>query len=724
MKVNALLILSRHHTLNNMKKLSTIVIIFSLLAFSNSRHEEGMFPLSSLSQLDLKKAGLKIETSEIYSETENSLVNALVRLGGCTGSFISDQGLIVTNHHCVYGTVASLSTPENNYLENGFYASTNEAELKTSLPCKITKSFKDVSEEVLNGIDALSTAVEKQNKIQENIKAIVDEEKNNFPELSIEVSEMLVGKSYTLFRYKVLEDVRIVYVPPKNIGKFGGETDNWEWPRHNGDFSIVRAYENGKPYQPERHLEVNPSGTKEGDFTFILGYPGRTYRNQPAEFLEYQNNYVLPIISSWFDFRIKAIEEYAGNDVAKQLRYSGTLASLNNVTKNFKGKMQGLQRTNVIEHTYEGQRLLKKFAEQNPAYLEYVPLFDKSEALHKEKFKLVTDYLYLNQLFGSSKLFAAASSIVAYNEEIAERSKSEQKSYVSENKEQMDKRFASYFSIGEEIELDEVLFAELLYQLSQTKLDNLNQALGEDIIGKSRDELKAYSATLYKNTKLSEPEECEASYNKNPLRFINLKDPFVDLASRMRPVLIAMQTEMTSINAQIDEIIPRFNDLEMARNSGNFIPDANGTLRFTYGYVKGYEPQDAMVYSPFTTVTGIIEKATGSTNPDYFLQDEIIQKMKTIQPADVLKHPEHNAVVVGFLYNMDTTGGNSGSPIMDAYGRLVGINFDRAYTATINDYAWNESYSRSIGVDIRYVLYIMKYFGEADEVLNEMGVKL
>lgn len=212
--------------------------------------------------------------------------------------------------------------------------------------------------------------------------------------------------------------------------------------------------------------------------------------------------------------------------------------------------------------------------------------------------------------------------------------------------------------------------------------------------------------------------------NKNLAKYLGTKDPLVTMGRQVNEVFGAMQVEMNQINAEIDAIIPRFNDLEMDVNGGKFIPDANGTLRFTFGYIRGYEPEDAVVMSPFTTTAGIVEKAEGTDNPDYYLQPEYIEKLKTIEPADVLKHPENGKVVVGLLYNMDTTGGNSGSPIMDSKGRLIGVNFDRAYTATINDYAWNEAYSRSIGVDIRYVLYIMKYFGEADNVLAEMGVEL
>lgn len=205
-------------------------------------------------------------------------------------------------------------------------------------------------------------------------------------------------------------------------------------------------------------------------------------------------------------------------------------------------------------------------------------------------------------------------------------------------------------------------------------------------------------------------------------KFLKTNDELITFAARVNRVFRDMQKEMIQINAEIDAIIPRFNDIDMEMKGGSFIPDANGTLRFTYGYVKGYEPEDAVKASPYTTVNGIIEKTEGTTNPDYFLQPEFIDKMKKIEPADVLKNKSNGSVVVGLLYNMDTTGGNSGSPIMDSKGRLVGVNFDRAYTATINDYAWNESYSRSIGVDIRYVLYIMKYFGKADKVLDEIGV--
>ncbi|MDG2455065.1 MAG: S46 family peptidase, partial [Bacteroidia bacterium] len=244
-----------------MKNLVFLILFSgSLFSFINTVDEEGIFPMSDVSKLNLKKAGLEIPVEDIYNESKPALVNALVRLGGCTGSFISETGLIITNHHCVFSQVAAASSSDNNYLENGFYANEQPNEIKTSLPCKITQSYVDVSVLVLAGTTDDMDALARKKTIKNNIATIEEQEQKKHTDLTVEISEMLVGKSYTLFRYKTLNDVRLVYVPPKNIGKFGGETDNWEWPRHNADFSVVRAYENGIPYAPESHLEVNPKG--------------------------------------------------------------------------------------------------------------------------------------------------------------------------------------------------------------------------------------------------------------------------------------------------------------------------------------------------------------------------------------------------------------------------------------------------------------------------------
>ena len=709
------------------------LILFCLIAssYAPSEKEEGMFPLAQLNSLDLNAAGLRIPQTDIFEPGQVGLTNALVRLGGCTGSFISDRGLIITNHHCVYGSVANVSTPEKNYLEDGFYAATHEEEIKTGLPCRITQSFEDVSVNVLDGVEALTDAASKNEKIAENIKAIEAEQREAFPDMEIEVSEMFVGRFYTLFRYKLLDDVRLVYVPPKAVGKFGGEADNWVWPRHNGDFSVVRAYENGEPFKPEKHLQINASGTDENDFVFVLGYPGRTYRHAPAEFLTYQNEHILPVISSWFEECIHALEKDAKNDAAKKLRYASTLAGLHNTSKNFKGKMQGFRRTDIIENRYKEQLEMEKFVAGNKDLSEkYGDLLPTISKLYKRRMELADDYILLNQMYGSSGVFFAAQFIEEGRRKLSSMSKVDQKRYLKEEKENLLKSLRSNQRIFT-VDIDLHLFASLLHRVSQTGQGRVDEVMSILKLSKnsSLDQIHSALLPLFTKTWMNDAHKSIEKLDKKPRAFFKTRGKLVSIAAVINQQTQEISDEWNRILNEIDARMPALAELRELYFGGTFVPDANATLRITYGYVRGYEPEDAVVNSPFTTLDGIIQKVEGATdsddpNSDYYMPSHLLDKFKTIQASDKLVHPQQKKVVVGVLYNMDTTGGNSGSPILDADGRLVGINFDRAFSATINDFEWNESYSRSIGVDIRYVLYVMKYLGEADEILEELQVDL
>jgi hypothetical protein len=701
-------------------RVTLLSLVVTLMAFTSANKEEGMYPLAQLGSLDLQKVGLEMPQSDIYQPGKIGLSNALVRLGGCTGSFISDKGLIITNHHCVFGAVASASTPEKNYLENGFYAKTGDEEIKTTLPCKITLSFDDVSTQVLDGVDPASTPQEQQKTISDNIERITKEEQAQSPDLKIEISEMFVGKYYTLFRYKMLTDVRLVYVPPKAIGKFGGETDNWIWPRHNGDFSVVRAYENGKPYTPDRHLKIDVDGTKENDFVFILGYPGSTYRHFPAQFLTYQNDHLLPLIASWFDERIALLKQDAKGNVAKELQYASTLASLSNTTKNFKGKMQGLRRTDIIEQRYKKQGELQAHCLKTEDAKDDA-VIPRIAELYKRKNAIADDYILLNQMYSASGMYYAAHMRNVLKEEYDNTNKIKQPDWIANSGQVLKQVKSGYRVVSTEI--DQTLFASLLNRIYENKNGRADKALTYlGLSNPSKEEIEAAVAKIWGKSRYADKATTIDLIDNKPMKFIKAKDKIQGLAAILSPITQDLRTEWGAISQELNALMPRLADIKQSYNSSNFIPDANATMRLTYGYVKGYSPSDAVYNDPFTTIAGILEKAQPSG--DYYMPQNILEKFKTVNANDNLKHPKGGQVVVGVLYNLDTTGGNSGSPILNAKGELVGVNFDRAFSATINDFEWNESYSRSIGVDIRYVLYVMKYVSGADAVLEELDVNL
>lgn len=704
------------------RKLSKIIVIalvaITPLLFVAANYAEGIFPLSEISKLDLKKAGLKIKTSEVYNPNGTSLVDALVRVGGCTGSFVSNEGLIITNHHCAFSSAAGASSKENDYITNGFLAKDKSKEIQTPIKCRITASYKDVSKEVLAGTENVD-ANERATIISKNIKSIEEAEQAANPDLEIEISEMFIGKAYTLFRYQQIKDVRLVYIPQRSVGEFGGESDNWVWPRHNGDFAFFRAYvgkdgkpaeyaEDNIPFTPKKFLKVNPNSVKENDFVFILGYPGRTYRHRPAKFLDHQNDYILPTVSEWYDYQIDAAKQVSKGDKDLEIRLSTFIKRRANVTKNFKGKMQGMRRTTIIEDKKAQEAEMQKMIDADPELKKkYGSLFSDIDKVYADIFATQKRDYYLSQLYNNGAFYLA--SFIAYHSNaIKDLGEEEKKNYLNEFMPKLKEVFERGYTITHP-KLDKMLLQQLLEYMrgldKNEMVPIINQQFGSDA-----DISKALE--MAENQDFFNRDKMLKLYSEDPEKLLNIDNPLVKVALQTTDLyegLAAKQKEqdntLTALTAQLLEV-------KQLYSKENFIPDANSTLRFTYGHVKGYSPNDAEYHAPFTTVKGIIQKAQSSG--DYYLESHI---------KEILKRANQKSVVC-LLYNLDTTGGNSGSPILDAYGNIVGVNFDRATSATINDYAWNEEYSRSIGVDIRYVLLIMKDVAKADNLIAEMGVKM
>jgi len=699
---------------------SLLILGLSQVSF---KPEEGMFPLNYLNINDLKNAGIKLEADQIFNPAGVSLTDALVRVGGCTGSFISEEGLIITNHHCVYGNVARLSNIDHNYLEDGFVAGDKSAELPVSMPCRITQSYEDVSDEVLKGLDENTDAKTRLITIAANIKIITEREQKLNPDLDIEVSEMFVGKSYTLFRYVLLKDVRLVMAPPLTVGQFGGDSDNWEWPRHNGDFSLVRAYvgKDGKPapyskdnipYKPKNTLKINPKGTQEGDFVFIMGYPGRTFRHESGAYLKFQQEVQLPVIQQFYKQYIDWMKQYSEGDVNKRLAFAGTIQGMENTEKNYRGKIQGLRRTDVVAQRISQDQQLNSIysAETQPREYEFAKTtMTEIEQNWVQKTKIGRLYFYSTFLDNQSKIGHIGNLILSTQNQKLDPAKTEILAEAEKSLKAIDWKMEQH--VVESLLHD-------LYKMAGASGNSTFKFGDKNGLNATGKKLLSKSIFMGKTS----PEAIWAAWKKNPQKFTAKKDALILILSELQADINSARSVWSTTGLELSKLMPRYISLREKLLQSQFIPDANSTLRLTYGYIRSYSPNDGESHSPYTSLDGIFEKA--NTSNDYRLPSMVADKLRKENIPQIFKDPKTGKVVVGILYNMDTTGGNSGSPVLNAQGELIGINFDRSFTATINDFAWNEKYSRSIGCDIRYVIYVLKYVSEADHILKELNIAL
>lgn len=713
------------------------VLLFLLLTFSSlfsNSPEEGQYPLSEIKNLNLKRAGLLISQDDIYSPNRISLIDALVKVNGCTGSFVSPDGLIITNHHCAFAAVNAASTPGHNYLEDGFVASSRTEEIYAkNYKVKITESYKDVSDVIFEAVVGIDDLEERSKLISQKMIELGASETDRANSVEASVSEMFPGQSYILFRYRIIEDVRIVYVPPRTIGEFGGERDNWMWPRHTGDFTFMRAYvapdgssakysKENIPFKPKKYLEVNPKGVNEGDFVFILGYPGKTYRNQPSQFLEYQYRYNLPYTSGLYEWKINLIKEKTASNSAMALAYSTHIKRLSNTMKNYKGKIQGLRNTQLIATKKFEEREMEKFLRTSPdLYDSYNDLFDKIDVVYSKKMAIAEANLWFKKLYYLSDYFKLAHFVIQNAEENEKGNHERKLKFRNENIAEPISKLDGIFeksmkSIEDEFITKMICDARKFSEMS--RIDIIDNLFDNDA---DKSLILRFVKNNFTSSKITDKRVFNGYLTKSLNELKELRNPLLQFAMELNKQYKNIESENNKIDGALSKLLPQFNEVKKEWKRTKFIPDANGTLRLTYGHIKGYSPRDALYASPITTLTGVIEKT--------YLGKEyaIPKKLKDLYDAKdfgMFYNSKLKSIPVGLLYNMDTTGGNSGSPILDANGKLIGINFDRAYEATINDFAWNDTYSRSIGVDIRYVLWITQKLGNAEFLLNEMGIKI
>lgn len=700
--------------------------------FSASIPDEGMFPLSDLNRAGLKKAGLKINERDIYNPGQIGLVDALVQVSGCSGSFVSPNGLIVTNHHCAFSAVQLASSPQHNYLEHGFVANSQEQEIEArGLTIRITESYEDVSSQILNAVAQVNDPVERINIINKKRAEIAQEAERKDASIKAEVSEMFIGKSYVLFRYRTIEDVRLVYIPRQDIGEFGGETDNWVWPRHTGDFSFLRAYvaPDGKsakysksnvPYKPKKHLKVNPKGVNENDFVFILGYPGKTFRHRPAQYIEYQQQFLLPYTSELYDFQNQQMLLAGKNDKTTELALATRIKRNANVLKNYRGKLKGLRNIDLIQSKKQEDLALSQFIASKPELkAKYASLMTDIDQHYQLVFSDAERELWFNNLYTGIRSLQIASLVNDFKDMLAKQAGNSSKQQFFENnivrfKQQLDGIYESYNNIA-----DQNIAGHMFGQAYLFKDKNRIVAIADKSFV-NQEQASQYIENAIVQSKVSNKETLYTQVLKDMNSLSAYKDELLAFQQKIEKEMEPFRQEQKRREGVLNRLMGDYVAVKEVYQSKNFIPDANSTLRLTYGNIKGYSPADATYMKPFTTVQGLLEK--GNSGDTEFRYPEAIKQAWLKKNFGAYGKSDLNDVPVNILYNMDTTGGNSGSPIMNAYGELIGVNFDRSYDATINDFAWNESYSRSIGVDIRYVLWIADKIDNAQFILKEMGI--
>ncbi|MBM3917919.1 MAG: S46 family peptidase [Sphingomonadales bacterium] len=715
----------------NLYVLTAAVPHGSLNSHLHTPPDEGMLPLNQLKKRQLQSLGLQLSDEQIFSTGDVSLVQALVRVGGCTGSFVSAEGLIITNHHCAFGAVAAASSVGKDYITDGFLARTRGDEIPAKgLTVRITIDFEDVSEKVLAGLSDDLDPARKTETIRRNVKHIEEEAKGARPEYLHEVSEMFVGRSYVLFRYQTINDIRMVYVPPRSVGEFGGESDNWVWPRHTGDFAFLRAYvgsdgspatysPDNKPFVPQNHLRVNASGVREEDFVFVMGYPGRTFRHYPASYLEYQRDQLLPITSETYDWLIAAIDRLGEADPEARIRLASRQKSLANVTKNYKGKIQGLRRVDIIGEKRRQEDELQRLTLPEAPFTHCAGVIRSLDSLYAMLAQDAPLKLWLNNLQQNSPTFSMAMTRAEARRQWVtgkdSSSDSLRKLLVSTVIKQNERLRSGY-----EPRLD-TSFLRFMMRAPSKWAAQHRSATVESLWKQYRlgDQSDAVVGAWLAKGLPYDAEQLMGTLNSNPEKSLRSKGSLDELADVMVLEVQRLMNREKAINAQLSVLLPQYLELKLALVGDEFVPDANSTLRLTYGHVRGYQPADAEVQTPFTHLAGMQAKSRAATGDaekeaDYLIYGPLQEKMQSDRSAE--------SIPVAFLYNLDTTGGNSGSPVMNARGELVGVNFDRAFTATINDFAWNEQYSRSIGVDVRFVLWMVDEVAGASHLIKEMGV--
>ena len=695
-----------------------LIFVIALMAAMTARADEGMWLPSLISQriADMQEKGFRLDADDIYSINQASLKDAVVLFGrGCTGELISPEGLLLTNHHCGYGQIQQHSSVEHDYLKDGFWAMNRSEELPNKgLTVSFLERMDDVTAQVLSGYTPDMTEAQRVELVKKNSQALIDEAVKEGKGLRATVEALYYGNQYFLFLYREYADVRLVGAPPSSIGKFGGDTDNWMWPRHTGDFSMFRIYadkdnnpapysKDNVPYRPKKYFHISTKGVQEGDFTFIYGFPGRTQEYIHSEGVRYIEEIGDPHKIHLRTLRLDIMNKHQSESQKVRIQYSSKNAGVSNAWKKWQGEVKGIKKMKTVRTKQEFEKAFDKWAQGG----EFDGVVSKIASIYAElePYQFATDYYtetvrtieVANFAMSTARLFKQDGFDKAKAAELAETFYKDW--YLPIDKE-------SFIAVMKEYEKNVPADFKPIYYKEKFA---------------SYGSIEAWAEDIFTNSIFIDPSKVNALESED--KEVVMADPAVEFFNEFLKWYTAdIQPVTTRLNQDLQLAYRDYMRGQMVycrtqRVPKAFYPDANLTLRVAYGHIKGYSPSDGTYYLPSSTIKGIMEK----DNPEIF-DYNIPQRLRDIYATkDYGRWADASGEVpVCFIATNHTTGGNSGSPVINADGDLIGLNFDRVWEGTMSDIVFDPEICRNIALDVRYVLFTIEKIGGAGYLLDEM----